>query len=75
MKETDQLIAEIEMAFRTRSSLYELRAGARAPIEELEIEALRAWGSADDDQRNEILRSIIGAVRALQARSFYAAPL
>jgi hypothetical protein len=71
MREVDQLIAELETVFRTRSSLYELRAGARAPIEELETEAFRAWGSADDDQRNEILRSIDGVVHALQACSFY----
>ena len=31
MWEIDQLIAEIETAFRTRTSLYELRIGARAP--------------------------------------------
>jgi hypothetical protein len=71
MRDIDQLITEIETAFRTKSSLYELRAGARAPIEELETEALRAWDSVDDDRRREILRSIDGVERALQARALY----
>jgi hypothetical protein len=71
MRDVDQLIAELEIVFGTKSSLYELRAGARAPIEELETEAFRAWGFADDEQRNEILRSIDSVVRALQARSFH----
>jgi hypothetical protein len=71
MREVDQLIAEFESVFRTSSSLYELRAGARAPIEELEAEAFRAWDSAAADERNEILRSIDEVARALQARSFW----
>jgi hypothetical protein len=41
MRDTEQLITEIEMAFRTKSSHIELRASARAPIERLETEALR----------------------------------
>jgi hypothetical protein len=74
MRDVDQLIAEIEAAFRTKSSLYELRAGARAPIEELETEVFRAWDTVDDDRRTEILRSINGVKRALQARAFYRDP-
>jgi hypothetical protein len=74
MRDVDQLIAEIEAAFRTKSFLYELRAGARAPIEELETEAFRAWDSVDDGRRREILRSISAAKRALQTRAFYRDP-
>jgi hypothetical protein len=71
MRNIDRLIAEIETALRTKSSLYELRPGARAPIEAPETEVLRAWDCVDDDRRKEILRSINGVQRALQARALY----
>jgi hypothetical protein len=51
MREIDELIAEIELAFRTKSSLIEFRASARAPVEQLETEALRAWESVDGSRR------------------------
>jgi hypothetical protein len=75
IQNVDRSIADIETAFRTGASLSELRVRARAPIEELETEAFKAWDSADDDRRNEILLSIKAMVRALQARAFYRAPL
>jgi hypothetical protein len=71
MREIEQLIAEIETAFRTKSSLIELRASARAPIEQLETKALRAWDSVDVSRRTEILRSIHGLASALQTRALY----
>jgi hypothetical protein len=73
IRDVDQSIADIETAFRTGSSLSELRARARAPIEELEAEVFKAWDSADDDRRREILLSIEAVARALQTRAFYRA--
>jgi hypothetical protein len=74
IRDVDQSIADIEAAFRTGASLSELRVRARAPIEELETQVFKAWESADDDRRSEILLSIKDMVRALQARAFYRAP-
>jgi hypothetical protein len=71
MREIDELIAEIELAFRTKSSLIELRASARAPVEQLETEALRTWESVDGSRRTEILRLIHGLESALKTRALY----
>jgi hypothetical protein len=71
IRDFGQLIAEIETAFRTKSSLIELRASARAPIEQLEMEAIREWDSVDGSRRPEIVRTIQDLEHALQARAFY----